>query len=177
MTNEEKILFLFETVKNLKSDISDLNKTVEQLNNEAQDVRKCFQKISDNFNIITKEKSLTYIFSIWFLAVMSMFVLGYMFSFMSETYREVIERMSSWATVGAIGFIGVKAGLYLSKINRMICALASTAFASIFICYIAYVFVDFGSILPHIAAIGFNIATVLQVLATYIVVRYVVKNK
>ncbi len=85
---------------------------------------------------------------------------------------EFIELASSWLTAGFLLFGGGYAAYKAHRSNHTLGYILAAAWALIATCYGGYVFIDFGSLYPRVAAIGFNIATIAQTLGLLAVIYY-----
>ena len=95
----------------------------------------------------------------------------------SQEFLKPIELCSSWITVGVTLCCGLFAAMMIAHYSLKTAVLVAMAYSSIFICYIGYVTLDFGASEPRLAAIGFNIATILQSLSIWQVAAIVRHKK
>ncbi len=88
-----------------------------------------------------------------------------------------IEVFSSWFTVACTLCLGLLSAILVARQSVNKALLVATAYSAIFICYIGYVTIDYGASEPEVAAIGFNIATILQCLSIWKVSQLLKSHK
>jgi len=85
------------------------------------------------------------------------------------------EKATSIITVFSVFCCGIYATHKLREHDPGSSIRLTTAFSCLAVCYAAYVIGDFGSSYPNIAAIGFNLATMLMVLCIVDIVVFIKK--
>jgi hypothetical protein len=109
-----------------------------------------------------KNRSVMLIVVMW-IAVMVLFILAtYLPKILATPYLKLIEVYSSWITAICTLVLGLLTAIMVAPYSVPKAVLVAFAYGSIFICYIGYVTIDYGASEPLMAAIGFNIATILQ---------------
>lgn len=123
-----------------------------------------------------KNKEISIIIAMW-IAVIVIFLFGtYLPKLISLPYIKFFEVASSWITVLCTLALGLLTALLVFPYSRINAILVTCAYSSIFICYIGYVTVDYGSFEPLVAAIGFNIATILQAVSIWKIAQMLKKS-
>lgn len=94
---------------------------------------------------------------------------GHILPHSSKGVQVFLEQLTGYGVLFTLAFVGYKAyivGKYIK--SKTIRTLVPTANACLGIMYMMWLIFDYGSIEPHVAAIGFNIPTIAQSLAMYL---------
>ena len=102
---------------------------------------------------------------IWIGVMCGMVAMGALATYLADQVQHFVERATSYITVGAILCLGAWSSVMGYRRSKRLGGVIACAYAAILSCYLGYVLLDFGAQEPHIAAIGFNIATILQTIA------------
>lgn len=86
-----------------------------------------------------------------------------------------VEGLTSGLTAISVLLVGLCAAYAVRAYCIRTSMHIAASWSMLFACYAGYVLKDFGSMYPHIAAIGFNVSTIAVVFSTYFAVKKLVK--
>lgn len=139
---------IYDSTNDLKDDVKYISRSVRGIMEEKKE-NDMFYK-----NIIC-----------WFLCCAAMMIFSFALISLRHDVISIIEKLSSWVTTACIFCYGFYASYKARFFSRTVSYLVSCSSAFIFVCYLGYVLRDFGSIFPEVAAIGFNISTIAQIIS------------
>lgn len=127
----------------------------------------------------SKENSISFAENVvlWISIPALMIFFALIFISMNNDFVKFIERSSSIITAATILCGGIYASFMMNQFSQRVSKVMCVVYSALFACYAAYVSFDFGSFHPYVAAIGFNVVTMGQVLSIVMIVSYIQKMK
>ena len=176
-----------EKTANLESKLLQVEEDVAKINTTVCNLEKVSKDSKNTLDILIKivrknEMQIPKVSLVFFTATLVYMMFNYSLTLFSGQTLNDLEVFSSWATMFLCGGVGMWGAYKICKhqfkkacdeilpheslsykLSPYMFAILS---APIFTCYLGYVTIDFGSMFPIAAAIGFNVATIAANIVT-----------
>lgn len=141
---------------------SRLAKNEHEINNILSQVKELAKKM-ERYKM--QQEHSTKLIYIWIAFSVSLILTSIFMTQLGAPFLKAVEFISSWGACIFLIFGGIYAAKITYEIDKITGYIVAASWALISTCYIGYVLLDFGSIHPAAAAIGFNIGAAGQTFA------------
>jgi len=164
--NEHEISSLFTRM-------NDISKAQEHFSDEVKGQLKNICHLKKSLKSINRnlekdhmqQKGLINLIYIWISVAMTLVFGSFFLSYANGIHLKFLEVSTSWITFAMLVFAGSYASFLAYEKNKVSGYLVAVAWSLISTCYAGYTLINFGSLYPEVAAIGFNIASCAQTIS------------
>lgn len=159
----------------MSEDLSNVSKGLKEIRDSTENMVKSIESIKTKLNnsdlAIIPPAYLPWVGTMLFLVIA-----GFLLGKAPNGVKVALDFITSWVTTILLIVCGITSANILNSISRKLATISSIAYAGIFTCYLAYITINYGSFEPHIAAVGFNVATSSQAILLTGIIYYIRKK-